>query len=312
MAICELTLITKSGSRWAYKNCVSFNFEKEMYTPYTKATGLFYSSASSNPSVNDVKTVVLSINGAVRHIGLPDNVRIIYKNGFRLISFSSRGYTLLLGQNEPFPKINSNVNLSSLIFNNITSTHITCEVNTPVINYIYVKEKSTIWDAVTAYSIKAVSNYPFISGTNKVMVNYGSTNTFNYSDVDIIDKQYDLNTSLLLSDVNMADLEGEYTTSKTDTNATSIDIAREKYYLLDRQWLYSPETGLKAKLDYADRGIKTEAFSYIGTMGEDLMDRIVGCPISYGMRINALKIYGNSRGVFTKLICYNDKYGQNN
>lgn len=305
-----LKLILKNNTYRTLDCCMSFSFDKELYMPFTKARGKFFLPTAADFDVRNVKTIELYIGGTLRHSGMPDNISIRpYAGSGRVISFVSRGYTLLLMQNEPYPEINSNVDLRSLVERNMTVPQIICEDPSPTVNYIYVKEKSSVWDAVVAYSIKALGNYPYIRSTNTVCVEIGSRGTVNCSNCTITDEGRVLDTSNILSDVHMIDEDLGVQYDAHDPDAVDIGIVRSKYYPLDRQWLYSPQTGLQAKLDYSNRAIKQSFITYTGTLGEDIMDTISGTSLN-GLRISRIHTWGSKDGVFTTIYAYHDRYAQ--
>lgn len=306
---CTLKLILKNNTYRILENCLSFSFEKELYMPFTKSSGRFFLPSAADFDVRNVMTVELYLDGILRHCGLPDNITIRPYAGGRIISFVSRGYTLLLMQNEPYPEINTNVTLKSLVERNMTVPQIVCEDPTPTERYIYVKEKSTVWDAVVAYSIKALGNYPYVRSTNTVCVNIGSRGVINYSSSTLIDEGRALDTSNILSDVHMIDEDLGVQYDAHDQDAEDIGIVRSKYYPLDKQWLYSPQTGLQAKLDYSNRAIKQSFFTYTGCLSEDIMDTIQGTALN-GLRISCIHTWGNKNGIFTTVSSYHDRYAQ--
>lgn len=306
---CELRLVLKNGTQKDLVCCIGFSFEKELYMPFTKASGRFYTDEKMDFNAWDIMTIELYINGILRHSGMPDDLKIHPYAGGSCVDFSSRGYTLLLMQNEPYPKINTNVTLKSLVERNLTVPQIICEDPTPEERYIYVKEKSSVWDAVTAYSIKALGNYPYIRGCNNVCVKIGSRNDINLSACNIIDEGTTLDTTNILSDVHMIDTDLELQYDAHDRAAVDIGMVRSKYYPLDQQWLYSPDIGLNAKLNYSNRGIRSSFLTYCGALGEDIMDTAKYCSLD-GKRISYVRVWGNKNGIFTTLKAYDDRYAQ--
>lgn len=309
---CYIKIIYISGSPLVLTDCINFTYQKELYTPFSLATGTFLLKGYPvTPEASNIKGVELYINDALVHFGMPDDVSFKHSGGIGFFTFLSRSHTMLLAQNEPEPGINSKVNLSSVISKNITSPYITCEQNTPAVNYIYVKEKSTIWDAIHAYALKEYGSVPYIRSYNKVMVTSSGNPKINYSDVKKISYQSCKNTSLILSDVYMADLDGSYKNHAANSAASAVNIQRKKYYPLDRQWLSDPSTGLYGRLDMSQKKFNQQGFTYIGFLGEELMDKITGLGLSMNnQRINSITVRGNKKGIFTEILCYNDEYGQ--
>lgn len=304
----EIKLILEENGVSAAENIIAFKFVNALYVPYTKLTATFY--VNGKLKAGKVRRIELYIDGKLKHNGLPDYTKTQeYDDKTKVIIISS-GYSILLCQSEPFPQINSNVNLGDLIENNVNSPHVSFETGTSDEDYIYVKEKSTVWDAVIAYSLKNTGNYPYIRDVNKVMVSFLDSVEINYTDVHKMDEATVLNTSSMVSQAFMSDLDGEYTYSSVSTQAEKYGVARRKYYPLDYQWLYSPQIGLDAKLNYFIRDGLETSVRYCGYLGEQIMDKATYFGDVSGKRINYICILGNKKGIFTTVKFYDDAYGQ--
>lgn len=288
---------------------ISFRFIRERYTPYTQLVG----TVIGDVEMQQVAVVELYYNGRLLHKGMPDSFTKRYKNGRYIISFMSRGYTMLLGQNEPEPGVIRDVNLGGIIEQNISGIAISWEVPTDQTNYIYVKEKSTIWDAICTYAYKVYHNYPYIKNHNSIYVSVPSNPTsFNYNVDTIVSQGEGLSTSGVLTKLYMKDTDGAYSFSQDNSMSTGYGIIRKKYYPLDMQWLSDPEDGLKSKLYYSNRGMRSKFIVYPGHKFENLMDRAtytINSDMSFSSRyICGVEFYGNKNGVFTKITVYYDSY----
>ena len=181
---CYVTLGVKNGDRVVMKGldeCTAFVYEKALYVPYTRFSGTFYEDGEPDISAEDVVSVRAWIGSNEIHHGLADEIRIERTGRGHSIRVYSRGYTLLLAQNQPYPRINSNVTLKTLCENNLSSPYISYEDPTPVVGNIYVNEGSTVWEAAIAYCIKASGYFPFIKGKNMVRMTAGTQRTVDYS-----------------------------------------------------------------------------------------------------------------------------------
>lgn len=310
---CYLVLDVDTGSGVAekvYGLCLGFVFEKALYVPYTRFVGSFYEDGLPDISALDVVGVRVRLGVNEIHSGLADEVKIErYGRGHR-VRVTSRGYTLLLAQNEPYPRINTNVTLKTLCQTNLTSPYITYEDPTPVVGNIYVNEGSTVWEAAVAYCIKARGYYPFIRGKNMVRMTAGTRNTIDYLGVKKLSVVSSLDSRYLLSDVYMKELGDTYPYEAHDASAARMNIVRTRYYPLDMQWLYDPQVGLQHKLDYSNKGVRKVGMTYMGWLGEDLMDKASGESTLTGKNINYVKVVGGRKGITTTVMCYNDRYGQ--
>ena len=310
---CILQLVVDTGSGTGVREyvwCTGFVFEKALYVPYTRFSGMFYEDGLPDISALDVVGVRVRLGGVEIHSGLADEVSIERFGRGHRVRVNSRGYTLLLAQNEPYPRINTNVTLKSLCQTNLASPYITYEDPTPVVSNIYINEGSTVWEAAVAYCIKATGYYPFISGLNTVRMTAGTRRVMDYSGVKKLSVVSSLDSRYLLSDVYMKELGDTYPYEAHDASAARMDIVRTRYYPLDMQWLYDPQVGLQHKLDYSNKGVRKVGMTYMGWLGEDLMDKASGESTLTGKNINYIKVAGGRKGITTTVMCYNDRYGQ--
>lgn len=311
---CDLILKLNDGEKTSYvrlNTCIGFSFEKALYVPYTKLNALYYVDGQPSFKASHVMGVRFTIDNYELHYGMPDKISIVKSgHGYR-VRVTSRGYTLLLAQNEPYPRINANVTLKSLCSNNLECSTILYEDPTPTVRNIYVNDGSTVWDAVVAYCIKASGRYPYIFGTNTVRMTIDRDEDMDYTNKLITERTEATESSMLLSDVYMRELDEDYPFEAHDGSAANMGIVRSKYYPLDMQWLYDPQTGLQHKLDYSNRGVRVYGLTYRGYQREDIMDRVVGGGEEMnGMRINYVRVVGSKKGVFTTVRAYDDRYGQ--
>lgn len=310
---CRLVIeMKKWGSvvQRTFEGCLGFTFEKDIYMPYTKFSGMFYEDGKADLTAGQVLSVRVFLDDREIHYGMPDKVSIVSCGyGYR-IQVDSRGYTLLLLQNEPYPKVNTNVTLKSLCTKNLDCSRISYEDPTPKVNNIYVKEGSNVWEAAVAYCIKANGNYPYIRETNLVSMTMNTAKNVEYADCVITEQTSSADSSMILSDIYMKELGDDYPFEAHDRSAADMGIVRSRYYPLDMQWLYDPQAGLQHKLDYSNRSTKVFGMTYEGWKKEDLMDKIYCRGDMLGMRINHIKIVGSRKGVFTTVRAYDDRYGQ--
>lgn len=312
MSSCRAVIRFLNTSSIFLGKCVNFSFKKELYTPYTVAVGVFL-MPEIDVDFSDISGISFYVNETRIHFGMPDRVNVFRRNGLEYVSILSRSHTMLLGQNEPEPGVISNVTLAQLITSNIQSDYISAQENTQNQDYIFVKEKSTIWDAINIYALKTYNTVPYIKGYNTVMVTADNAAEVDYSNAKIIGFGGGKDTTLALSDIYMSEFEQDtYPYEATNAALEQMNIRRKRYYAMDKQWLQSPLTGLKYKLRFSRRKSAFVNFSYAGFQNEDIMQKVTNLdPRFNGKFINALSVTGNSGGIFTQVCCYDDYYGQN-
>lgn len=286
---------------------VSFTFIKERYTPYTYFTGVFKGSCIPNK----ITSVRFFCGGKMIHEGIADSIVSEVRNGVKLISVKSYGFTMLLGQNQSEPGIISSPDLTKLISINLPIYKVNCESGTNTVNYVYINEKSTIWDAICIYAMKAYGTYPHIRGTNTVRCTRTGTSNFSYNDEKILYTKRGVKLTNLISHSFTNDMSDEWSYSRVNSYAVERNITKYKYYALDKEWVYNLNDENAYKMNYSDRGREYTEFCYSGYKSEDLLDRVTVSSegIDLGnMEIDRIQISGSSKGIFTSISCYSDSY----
>ncbi len=297
----------KDGKTYLVDKCVSFTFEKERYTPFTSVSGIFVCKAD----VPFVSKVRFYINNACVHYGPVDKYEYFTEGGITYAKFSSRGFSMGLSQNQPKPGMNYNVNLTSLIENNITVPNVEYEQDTAVENYIFVKETSSLWDAIVALGQKSQGQYPYIYGANTVRLTKKDSGTdyVTLSNAPVIKRGSGMNLLGVVSDYHMKDTDDEYSYNFTSQSATAYEIVRHKYISLDRQWLSSPESGLEHKTKFSQKGIRYDYVTLSGIYYVDIRQNAVFQDLGL-KEVSKVRIVANRSGFTTTLWFYDDEYTQ--
>lgn len=289
--------------------CIYFNLDKERYTPYTSFKGTFIIPEY----YEEVISVRFYIDNNEIHYGSIDMAKMTFKKGYYRLDIVSRSYTLALGLNQPKPQINSVVSLSNLLSRNVTLKNISCESGTKTINYIYVLENSTLWDAVVAYSLKAYGTYPYVYKTNQIRVTAPESPILrDYTGKPIIEKYNGSSLSNLISHIHMRDTDGNYETyNLINDYAVSRDIIKHKQIPMDKQWLADTNKALTSRIDYSKRAAKYRGIKVLGYSGEELFDKFTcekGDFKFSSSPIHKLNISGSNNAVYTTMYEYIDAY----
>lgn len=301
--------VTHEKSIITTSDVLSFSFIKERYTPYTTLK----LSCLLNKKLSNAVAIKFYIDSKLIHYGAIDTLENNMTDRSGIANISTRGFSLALGLNEPTPNINSNVNLTNLLSRNVSLPNVSVQSGTTTIGYIYVLENSTLWDAVVAYSLKAYSTYPYISGTNTIRVTVpSSVKTHSYTKRECISDIHGTDFTNIISHVHMADENGNYGIyNKTNDYAVQREYIRHKQTKLDKQWLADTSGALNKSINFSMRGNRYFGIKYKGYKGEDLMDNLKfpdeNLLISV-MPISKIKIIGNKNGVFTTVLSYVDNY----
>lgn len=299
-----------NGSMTEFSNVISAVVDKDYYLPYTKLSASVIIPEGVSLSVNQVKRIEFWYGGKRLHRGFSDRMKILKTGSLRTLEVFSRGVTAGICQSESEPGIWSQVDLGDVVTRCRTTTEILYETGTDKVNYVYILENQSSWDAVCAYALKAYSRYPYIYSTGTVRVTKSSA-VRNVNNPVILSSGTSLDTMRLLTKLYMLDLSDEYSYSAEDTFAQNFGIQREKYLPFDKQWLQDEEEGLRMRLKYSRRASRAYQLRYVGYNDEDITDKvnITGAgSLSAQLTVGAVRISFGPLGVETTLTEYNDGF----
>lgn len=293
-----------------FHDLISFSFEKERYTPFTYFTASFIGKV--DPAF--IRAVGFYCDGKLIHYGTADLFEQVSERGRDIIRLRSYSFTKQLGQNFSVPGIISQPNLGDILSKSGIYT-IECQPNTKKVNYVYINERTTSWEAICVYAMKAYRTSPFIHADNTVCCTVPSDRVSrSYSSDRIISVSRGINLGNIFSDVYVSSLNGEWDNSEGNFFADAHLIVRRKYYAYDREWVYDLGDEVKYYMNYSNRAREYKCFVYEGYRGEDLLDKasIEREDMSIDEEeISSVKVYGSSKGIFTEIKCYSDSYCNN-
>jgi len=301
-------LFIHTGGRFTMADTVlSFRFIKEAYTPYTELEAVF--SVPDGLDTGTVTEVMFSLSSRLIHHGIADRLTVTEKDGCRTGVVSSRSFSCMLMQNQMEPGLYTRVSINSLMDNMLRIPYVTHESSADETGYIYVKQGSTLWDSLAGLAYKQLGRYPYIHGTNCVMFSQAAyPDEFSYSASQLLSQGSEVSEKRLESDFHMADINGDYGTyDLSDPDVSARNIVRHRYFELDRQFLYDPQSALVFRDKVACRGWRRAFCSYSGYNGEDLFDKVSFGDIA-GERICRIEITGGRRGIVTGLSVYHDRF----
>ncbi len=305
----EAVLYLKRISSDFFEECriASFVFTKEVYTPYTVLNASFY---PDNADYSDISEIKLAVRGKTVHHGLVDSLEFSDKNGCPVVRIESRGFTSLLAQNQLEPGLKTGISFNSLIDDYYTFPYVTHEDVSASDGYIYVKYGSSIWDGAVNLTYKTNGGYPYIHGTNCVMMNpVESPVYFTYGENEIIETGMTLSGKKMLSHLHMSDIDGEYGTFElSDNEAAERNYIRHHFFELDKQFLYDPQQALEYRMNFAKRANLRYFCVYNGYKGEDLCDVTAFGSEVKGARICGISIRGGYDGISTEISVYCDDF----
>lgn len=307
----EIVFVHTGGSTSSAGDILSFRFRKEAYTPYTQLEAVF--AAPAGTDTGTVTEVLFTVGNTLVHHGIIDRLTVTEKNGCRTGVLSSRSFSCMLMQNQLEPGLYTRISINSLMDSMVSIPYVTHEYSSDETGYIYVKQGSTLWDSLSNLAYKQLGRYPYIRGTNCVMFSQvQAPAVFTYTASQLLSMGTEVSEKRLESDFHMADINGSYGTyDLNDPDVSARNIVRHRYFELDRQYLYDPQSALVFRDRYACRGWRRAFCSYSGYNGEDICDTLSFGSVS-GERICAVEITGGRRGIVTELSVYRDRFWNGN
>lgn len=297
-----LTLKTTGGKTFATDALVGFRCRKERYTPYSALDATLI----GGEGISEVVEAKLSIGEKILHRGIMDGLTVTKSAGRTLLRLSSRGFSSMLAQNELAPGMLAGLSLNSLMSEKMIVPNVTWQSSSRTVRYIYVNEHDSQWSAIVSLSLALNEDYPYIGAVNEVRLSPVNPKTI--SPGNVFEEGGTGDYSKMVSNYHMKDVNGTYSYNYTDGFASGQGIVRHKYIAYDRQFVGLSDYGLQYRLNFTERGCKSKFLSYIGYSGEELRDKVT-FPDGSVHEISAIEVCGNAKkGIFTKDICYFDKY----
>ncbi len=299
--------------RLVLKNCVSFSLEKDRYTPFSKFSGKFF----IENDIDDIIDIKVIINTKLLHFGPIKTYQITSTCEGKYITITSHGFSesLLINKVEIGEKseIKYNVTLSNLLDDYYSLPNITYEYSPESVDYLYIIDQTILWNLIIYFSLKMDWRYPFITECNRITYNprynihniiLDSSNALSYS--------WDYDYKKIYSNLHMRDINGKFD-NIDDINQFAIDrnFIEHKFVGHDKQWLEFENCGLPLIINNSMIRYKSFSAVYKGYRKEDLGNKfkfIFDNSSTSLLEINAMKVYGSSKGIFTKLTAFFDPY----
>lgn len=302
----SMTVVKTDGTQITAGRVLSFTFKKDAYLPYTTL-----SARAEIPEImlSDAAEIRFSVGERQVHHGLIDKLKCEKSGGVHILSISSRGFTSLLCQNQIAPGLKSGISFNTLMDGFCNMPYLEHEDNSYDGSYIYVRPNTSMWDAAVNLSYKLCGSYPYIRGTNTVMMNQiPDPSDFTADGDKLITIGSELLCSRLTSNFHMANMGGDYGEFElTDEDVIARKIVRNKYFEVDMRFLRDLNMATEYRDKFDSRGWKRLYCSYSGYNGEDISDRISFGEV-FAERIGSVDIKGSSRGVITEIGVYRDKF----
>jgi len=305
----KIEVTNKNGSVFTDDKVLSFNLQKDAYTPY----GLLHIKLTgSTKDYSNAAEIEFRLGGYTPHYGLIDSISTEHSGNNTIVNIVSRSFTSLVCQNQIEPGTITNVSINSLMTNYYTFPHVSWESSSAT-SYIYVKPNSSMWDALSNLSYKLCGTYPYIRGHNEIRISpETSPRTFSFRNDQLLSMGTRLIGRRLISHFHMADINGNYGQFElADTDVTDMSIVRHCFFELDKRFLHAPQDALVYRDKFASRAWKQVFCKHSGYRGEDLSDIISFGSIN-AERIAYVNVSGSSSGITTEVGVYHDKFPHDN
>ena len=290
------------GSSYTLTDCLRFSLVRERYLPYGELNLTL--PAAEIPALP--VRVQFSLSGQLLHDGYVRNAQFVHEKGERCLKLRSRSYTAVLLGNQLVPGMHYNITLQSLM-TTYALPHITYQ-DEGAVNYIFVKENSSMWNALTAYSYKVSRSYPYIRVPNQLcIVPQSGTDVILLPDTALLSESSGSSAADLISRIEMANLEGEYGSFSADNpEALLREITKVKQISFDRQFIFNPADALNFRIACSHRRLRQKAVQYLGYCGEDIED-LVSCG-ELTARVGKVTVSCDRNGLVTEDVFYYDDF----
>ena len=281
--------------------CLSFSLMRERYLPYA-VLHLNMRCGSMEPPVN----IRFFFGSTIMLDGIVQKAEKANENGQSVLRISAHSYAAALGRNQLKPGIHSNVTLESLM-TEYALPHISYQSGAGAVSYIYVKEHSPMWEALSAYNYKLNGGFPYVRMNNVVCAAPQPEQAPIILPDTLLAKGTRGNSSAIVSRIEMASLSGEYGVFSADNpEAPPRQIVNVRQIPFDRQFLYDPAEGLRYRIALSNRRAVSRYVTYPGYCGEDIEDAVTADGIT--QRVSKLTVRGDSKGIVTTDEFYTDSF----
>jgi hypothetical protein len=205
--------------------------------------------------------------------------------------------------------LKSSVSLNTLVDSFITIPEISHQDDDTVVNYIYVKSSSSLWDAIVNLTHKVNEGHPYVCNNTVMISKKENPFTLTLTKDMVISSGAGVDTTKIVSDIHMQDINGTYSVYNLSNKvASNLNIVRHKQIDLDKQYLSNPQDALTHKINFSMRGYHFAYATYNGYQGEDICDYVTIFDYFPKSRVSKLEIDGNNGNIVTKVYAYTDNY----
>ena len=289
------------GTESVLTECIRFSLLRERYLPF--------SSLSLTVRCGEMETPVrirFLLDGRTLMDGTVHRADVSLRGGLRTLTATVRSFTAALAKNQLEPGVHYDVTLDSLM-QTYALPHVTYQTGMAAVGYIYVKEHTPMWSAVSAYNFKLCGGFPYVRADNLLCVMPQPERDPVVLPDGLILRGEQCSSGAIVSRVVMASFDGEYGRYAADNpEAAAREIVSVRQMAFDMQFIYDPEDALRYQIALSNRRLSAETAAYSGYCGEDIGDAVTaGGKTAF---VGKIVICGDSKGIVTEDTFYYDSF----
>ena len=279
--------------------CLRFTLVRDRYQPFASLEAVVADSGMLPVSA------ALSVGAYAVFDGIVRTAERVTEGGVKLLRITARSWSEALLRNQLLPGLRFQVTLESLM-TDYPLPHMSYETVPEPVNYIYIEDRTVLWDAVIAFCYKLNGSMPFVRADNQVCVFGRQSSEPVMLPADRLFSDSDTaNCAGMISRIEMADIDGTYGVfSMSNPEAETREIVRVKRIQFDKRFLHDPYEGMAFHIALSNRRLSGRTLRYAGYCGEDLEDW-VGLGADFRAHVSRIVLHGDDRGIVTEdSFCY--------
>ena len=295
---------TVNETQYTLAQCLRFSVLRERYQPFASCSARFLLPAA----VPLPQSIRLTAGGTELYKGPVQSVVLRSEGGMRYLDLQGKSAPYQLMRNQLTPGIHAHVTLESLIAG-CGIPGIRLQSGQAEMNYIYVKEHTVIWDAVTAYNFKLNRGFPYVRESDLLCVLPQSPAEAVILPADtVLSAAENSYTGGIITRVDMADMDGNYGQFTMDNpRAPGLNTVSVREIPFDRQYLYDPTEALRFRIMCSNRRFSSRTVRYAGFCGEEIGDTVTSAHTGTAVLCRSL-VTGNASGIATEDTFYYDDF----
>ena len=290
-----------NGTETVLTDCIRFTLLRERYLPF--------SSLSLTMRCGEMETPVrirFLLDGRMLMDGIVYRADVSLQGGLRTLTAAVRSFTAALARNQLEPGVHYDVTLDSLM-QTYALPHVTYQTGMAAVGYIYVKEHTAMWNAVSAYNFKLCGGFPYVRADNMLCVIPQLERDPVVLPEVLLARGKQCSSGAVISRAVMASFDGVYGRYTADNpEAAAREIVSVRQMAFDMQFIYDPEDALRYQIALSNRRLNAETAAYAGYCGEDIGDAVTaGGKTAF---VGKIVIRGDSVGITTEDTFYYDSF----